>query len=153
MKKPEFDTKAAHKYFAAGCFNRAWDLLDKSERSPEEDEQMIALSHASIWHWTQRDDCTDTNLSVGYWQASRIYALLGQTENARRYGQLSLKYSEDSEPFYVAYAYEALARAESLAGDKAKSKEYLELAGKLAESVSDAEWKKILMDDLATITG
>jgi len=151
MPKPEFDTVAAHKYFSAGCFNRAWDLIDKADRTPEEDQAMISLAHASLWHWTQRDDCTRTNRSIGYWQASRIYALLGQADNARRYGQLSLDYSEGAEPFYIGFAYEALARAESLAGDKAKSEEYLGLAKKLANSVTDAESKKMLLDDLATI--
>ena len=151
MPKPEFDIAAAHKYFAVGCFNQAWGLIDKSDRTPEEDEMMISLAHASIWHWTQRDDCIDRNMSIGYWQASRIYALLGQADNARRYGQLSLDYSKDSESFYIGFAYEALARAESLAGNKAESEEYLGLAKKLADSVTDAESKKMLLDDLATI--
>lgn len=151
MPKPEFDTKAAHKYFSAGCFNQAWDLIDKSERTPEEEQAMISLAHASIWHWTRREDCTDRNLSIGYWQASRVYALLGQADNARRYGQLSLDYSEGAEPFYIGFAYEALARAESLAGNMAESKEYLGLARKLADSVTDPESKKMLLDDLATI--
>lgn len=49
-KKPDFDMDAAHRYFSAGCFNRAWDLMEKSSRTPEEDEQMIRLALASHWH-------------------------------------------------------------------------------------------------------
>ena len=30
---PAFDLAAAHKYFAADCFNKAWDLLEKQERT------------------------------------------------------------------------------------------------------------------------
>jgi hypothetical protein len=30
MSEPDFDIAAAHKYFAASCFNRAWDLIDKA---------------------------------------------------------------------------------------------------------------------------
>lgn len=152
-KEPEFDVSAAHRYFSAQCFNKAWDLIDKAERSAEEDEQMIRLSLASTWHWTQREDCTEKNLSIGYWQTSRIYAILGQADNARRYGQLCLAASQGEEipPFFLGYAYEALARAESVAGDRSKVEEYLQKARQAADAVSDAESKKMLLDDLATI--
>src|SRR5512139_3729833 len=127
---PEFDLSAAHRYFSAECFNHAWDLIEKTERTEEEDEEMLRLSLASTWHWTQRQDCTSTNLSLGYWQTARIYALLGQVENARRYGGLCLKASqaEDAEPFTLGYAYEALARAEMVAGAHAHMETYLEQA-------------------------
>lgn len=104
--KPDFDLSAAHRYFSAHCFNQAWELIEKAERTPDEDEQMIRLSLAATWHWTQRSDCTPTHLSVGYWQAARIYAILGQAENARRYAQMCLEASQAPgvEPFYLAYA-------------------------------------------------
>lgn len=153
MGKPEFDVDAAHKFFSADCFNRAWELIDKPARTPEEDEQMIRLSLASHWHWTQRSDCTQTNTSVAYWQTSRIYALLGQAENARRYGQLCLAASEGDDvlPFCRGYAYEALARAESVAGNRGKVKEYLQEARRVAETLPDPDTKKRLLGDLDTI--
>src|ERR1700687_1872237 len=64
----------AHRFFSAHCFNRAWDLIRKSNRTTIECEQMLQLSQASLWHWTQRSDCTPKNLSIGNWQLSRIYA-------------------------------------------------------------------------------
>ena len=146
--KPEFDLKAAHKFFSAQCFNMAWSLIDKPDRTAEEDEQMIRLSQASLWHWTQRDDCTKRNMSIGYWQASRVYALVGQADAARKYGLLSLECSAKEEPFYMGYAYEALARAESVAGDRRKMDEHLRKARELADSVSDVESRKILLADL-----
>lgn len=150
-KKPDFDLAAAHKYFSAECFNRAWDLIDKKKRTPEEDEQMLRLSLASTWHWSQREDCTQTNMAVGYWQTSRIYALLAQPDYARRYGQMSLEACSEDQPFFLAYAYEALARAESLAGDKQKMSEYMEKARELAEKVPESDDKKLILDDLNTI--
>jgi len=151
--KPEFDLQKAHRFFAAECFNRAWDLIDKTDRTPDEDEQMIQLSLASAWHWTQRDDCTATNLSVAYWQVSRIHAILGQADNARRYGQLCLAVSqaEDVLPFYLGYAYEALARAESVAGNGQQRDAYLAAAREVAGRMPDPDARKALLDDLATI--
>ncbi len=151
--EPNFDLQAAHRYFSSTCFNRAWDLIDKAKRTPEEDEEMLRLSLASTWHWTQRADCAPSNLSVGYWQTARIYALLGQAENARRYGLLSLEQCrhEGVLPFYLGYAYEALARAEFSGGDTAKMHDYLEKARDAADRIIEDEEKKMLLDDLKTI--
>jgi hypothetical protein len=150
---PDFDLQAAHRFFAAECFNRAWDLIDKPDRTPDEDEQMIRLSLASTWHWTQRDDCAPANLSVGYWQTSRIYALLGQTANARRYAQLCLAVSqgEGMLPFYLGYAYEALARAESVAANGPQRDAYLAAAREVAGRMPDPDARQALLADLATI--
>jgi hypothetical protein len=152
--EPEFDSDAAHRFFSANCFNKAWDLIDKPSRTLEEDEEMIRLSLASIWHWTQRKDHTRINLSVGYWQLSRIYTLLQQPENARHYALLSLNLlpSDEALPFYRAYAYEALARAELVAGDIIKQAEYRDKALQLAEDVADPEDKQQLLRDLETMT-
>jgi hypothetical protein len=152
-ERVQFDIEAAHRHFSARCFNQAWDLLDKAERTPDEDEEMIRLSMASLWHWTEREDCTATSLSVGCWQLSRIYAMLKQADNARRYGALCVQASqgEDVGPFYLGYAYEALARAESVAGNRQKSDEYLGRARELATEVADPDWRQPLLADLDTI--
>ena len=112
---------------------------------------MLQTAMTSLWHWSQREDATPQNLSVGNWQVSRVYCLLGQAENARRYAEVSLKLAEGCEPFYATFAYEALARAEMVAGNKAKMQEYLEKAFTLAEKVEDEEDKQVLMGDLRNI--
>lgn len=58
---------------------------------------------------------------------------------------------EGCQPFHLGYGYEALARAEVLAGDYSKGNEYLRLARKVNEKVTDPEVQKQLLDDLATI--
>ena len=57
----------------------------------------------------------------------------------------------DVPPFYLGYAYEALARAELTAGDRGKMAEYLKEARRAASVVPDAEAKKQLEADLETI--
>lgn len=147
--EPSFDVAAAHKYFAAHCFNAAWDLIDKASRTPEEERTMVALNQASIYHWQNRPDCTNENLSVGYWQASRIQSLLGNAAEATRFAEVCLRYSGGLEPFYVGYAYEALARAASLAGDPLKAAEYRSLAQAQAELVKDEQHRVLIVSDLA----
>ena len=91
--------------------------------------------------------------SIGFWQTSRIYALLGQADNARRYGQLCLSASqrEDVPPFYLGYAYEALARAEAVGGNEGKMQSYLDIAKMTAEEIKEADEKNMLLEDLKTI--
>ena len=150
-KAPEFDLDAAHKYFAAHCFNRAWDLIDKKDRTPEDDRMMVALNQASLFHWSHRPDNDDQRRSVGYWQASRIQALLGNAIEARRYADVCLSYSHELEPFYLGYAFEALARATKLAGKAAESKEFLAAAGTQAGAVSRKEDRALLEADLSSL--
>ena len=148
MSQPSFDPQSAHRHFSAHCFNAAWDLIDKQARTPDEEEQMLLLAQASLWHWTQREDCTPRNLSVGYWQLARIYALLGWPEEAWRAGEAALRFAENEPPFYRGYAHEALARAAMLAGDVSRQKHHLNEARWCAAEVTDAGERAALETDL-----
>lgn len=113
---------------------------------------MVALNQASIYHWRNRPDCTNENLSVGYWQASRIHSLLGDTNQAVRHAEVCLSYCEGLKPFYVGYAYEALARATLLTGDHLKSAEYLSLAQAQIKLVDNDKHRAMLAADLSSLS-
>ena len=150
--KPSFDIQQAHKYFSADCFNKTWDLVDKDgTRSTEESMEMLHTAIASLWHWSQREDVTHQNLSVGYWQVSRVYCLIEQPRNARMYGLLSLEHAKELAPFFKGYAYETLARAEMVADNRVIMKTYLEKARDILEQIEKKEDREILEKDLETI--
>jgi hypothetical protein len=151
--EPTFDIEAAHRYFSTECFNRAWDLIDQEERTPADEDEMLKLSIASLWHWTQRPDCTKKELSLGYWQVSRIYAITGRPENAVWYAERCLEVTEDADlpPFYLGYAYEALARAAMAGRNKRQAMEYIAQARALAGQEQNEEDRQLLLDDLETI--
>jgi hypothetical protein len=153
MTKVDVDLSAAHIHFSAWCFNQAWNLIEKSDRTEADDRLMVAMSQASIFHWLSRPDCTDRNLSIGYWQASRIQALLGNAAEAKRHAQTCLGYSAALEPFYLGYAYEALARAAGLAKDSSARANYLSRAEAMAAQVSKAADRQLLMADLKQLRG
>lgn len=149
---PNFDVQRAHKFFSADCFNRAWALMDQDGgRSVEENMEMLHTAIASLWHWSQREDVAPDNLSIGYWQVSRVYCLIQQPHNARRYGLLSLQYAKGLSPFLKGYAYETLARAEMIAGNRVMMKEYLEKANEMLAEIDDEENRLALEKDLGTI--
>lgn len=145
------DELAAHRYFSAVCFNRTWELLDKPSRTAQDDEALVACTLASLWHWLQRADCTPLNLSIGYWQVSRVYAVLGQAANAWRYAELCLKASENEEPFYLGYAYEALARACLVGGETGLAERYRRQAEELAAQLAEGEQREMLLRDLESL--
>jgi len=150
-RTPDVDLEAAHRHFAAHCFDAAWELMEKAGRTPDEDRAMMALCQASIYHWTQRPDCAPQNLSVGYWQASRIAVLLGWPDEARRHAEASLAYAAGLAPFFLGYAHEALARAARLAADTPTARAQLAMARAYAGQVTDPEERELLERDLADL--
>lgn len=151
MTNPPFDPAQAHRYFASHCFNRTWEFIEKPDRTPADDADMLHCAIASLWHWTQCETVTETHLSVGHWQIARVYALLRQPANALAYAETCLRLSEDLAPFYLGYAHEAIARAALLAGDQPRAQKHLREARFCLPQIIDLEEQKALAQDLETI--
>jgi hypothetical protein len=150
---PNFDIQQAHQFFSADCFNKTWDNIEKNgARSYEENMEMLHTAIASLWHWSQRQDVNARNLSIGHWQVARVYCLIQQPHNARRYGLLALQFAKEaSSAFLCGYAYETLARAEMLANNRVAMKVYREKAQEMLEQIEDEEDRQLLAKDLETI--
>jgi hypothetical protein len=149
---PDFDIQQAHQYFSAHCFNKTWDYMEMDgRRATEENMSMLHTAIASLWHWTQREDVTAENLSVGCWQVSRVYCLLKQPHNARTYGLQALKHARGLSAFYKGYAYETLARAEMILNNRVIMKTHLEKAHEMLVQIEDEEEKQLLAKDLQSI--
>ncbi len=127
-----------HRKTARDCFNHAWDYLDKKERSPQDEKQMLHLAHASRFHWGLVG--SPRNRAVGDWQISRIYAALNEPSLSLRFAKSSLEACQkDDLKEVLATAYEAMARAYAVAGDYSSAKSYI---GKAREQLS-----KLTLDD------
>ena len=142
-----------HQVLSVHCFNACWTIMEKPDRTPEDVENMLLLAYTSLWHWKQREDCQPIHLSIGYWQVSRAHALAGQGEMARFFGEKCLGVGESSAlpAFYIGYAYEALARAETVQHNVHTVKTHLESARERLRDVTDVEEKTMLEADLVEI--
>jgi hypothetical protein len=103
-----------------------------------------------MWHWKQRNDRKPLNMSIGYGQLSRVYALAERHDMAKVFGQRCLKEAlvGRAPPFYVGYAYEALTRAEiGLKNFRAAAYDLEKAQAQLAR-VRDAKEKEWLKADL-----
>ncbi|MGD2146672.1 MAG: hypothetical protein PVH41_08265 [Anaerolineae bacterium] len=141
----------AHKQFAKDLFNLTWDLLEKEDRTAEDNVRMIHAAHASRYHWGEIG--TPLNFARGEWQVSRVYAVLGRADSAIYHGERSLALCEANGigDFDLAFAYEALARGYAVAGDAAKSEEYVGLAEKAAEEIEEEGNREYFLSELATV--
>jgi hypothetical protein len=144
---------AAHRRFAATCFNQAWELLDKEDRTHADELDLVRLTHTSHWHWLQVPDHTPTNLSIATWFTSRVYAELGDGASAAVYAEQCQEISQPNvvPPFFVGYGFEAMARAEALLHNEAGMNAALASAREAAEQVEDETEKQALLADLSTI--
>jgi hypothetical protein len=149
--EPPFDAATAHRWFSVYYFGRVWELLDQPERSAEEEGEMVSMCHASLAHWRERPDCGPREMSIGWWQLSRVYAVIRQPDIAWHYGSLSLAAAAQEPPFYIGYAHEALARAAKLAGDIGTMRDHLDQAQAFALQVEEAEERQWLETDLSSL--
>ena len=77
--------------------------MEKPNRTDREDDLMREMAHASLYHWLQREDCNEENLSIGYWQVSRVHAVAGDGPGAVRYAEKCIRVSEELPPFFKGF--------------------------------------------------
>ncbi len=138
---------------AKDCFNKTWDLLEKKDRTPEEDNEMIHTVHASRYHWgvlVANEKGTALNLQRGEWQMARVYTVLEREEPALYHANLCLKLTNDNNigDFDFAFAHEAVARASALAGNKKDYETHLKIAKEAGEKIKDEGDREYFFDDL-----
>jgi len=142
-----------HRRLGIDLFNKTWTLLEKPDRTREEDDEMLHCTHASAYHWQQAG--TQANRARSEWQCSRVYAVLGHAEPAVRHAHRCLELvegaPEEMEEFDLPAAYEALARAYAVAGEAGEARRYLELGRAAAGAIADEDDRGIIEADLATI--
>jgi hypothetical protein len=147
----KFTKEEWHRKQAIENFNKTWDLIDKKERTKEEDLEMIHTAHTSRFHWGFAG--TPLNFARGEWQISRVYSLLKMSDSALLHGEHSLYHclQNDFGDFELAFAYEAVARAYMVKGDEAKMEEYFALASKAGDNIAKNDDKEYFISELNSI--
>jgi hypothetical protein len=150
MSEEKVYTEAeAHRHFAIRFNGMTWDLLDRADRTKEEDERMLYSAFASCRHWLEAG--TGVHHQRGEWMIARVYSVLGLGEAAVRHANRCLDLTEEHagemEDFDKAFAYEAVARANAIAGNRGEALKYIELAEKAGEAIADEQDKEIFLGD------
>jgi hypothetical protein len=151
MSRELTEDEKIHKRFAVDLFNATWDLMEKPARTKEEDDEMIHSAHASRYHWGKVG--AQVNLARGEWQLARVYTLLNRPEPAHYHALRSLEIclANNIDDFDLAYAYEALARVNSLQNKIIECHHYLKHARRAGEAIREQEDRDHFFKDLASI--
>jgi DNA-binding transcriptional MerR regulator len=141
----------AERRLAIRYFNAVWTLMEKEDRTVEDDDLMIHMAHASRYHWGQVGK--PENLARGEWQVSRVYAVLRRVEPCLHHAQRVLDICEANGigDWDIAFAFEALARGHAISGDTEAARAMTEKALAAVENIAQDEDRKIVLADLETI--
>jgi len=139
-----------HRVFARQTNGRVWELLEKRDRTPAEEREMLTAAYASLFHWLHAG--TVVHEQRGEWLIARVHLELSHQgealRHARRCKDLTEADQEAMEDFDVAFAEEVMARVDSLRGETEPAREALKRALAAGQAIQDAEDRQIFFDTL-----
>jgi hypothetical protein len=132
-------------------FNEVWRLIE----TREDDERMLHAAHASAYHWSEAPECEPRNRARSEWQVSRVYAVLGRGEpalhHAHRCLEICHEHPENMEEWDLPFAYESLARAHEVAGNRDEARRFTDEARTAGEPIADPEDREHLEEALGSL--
>lgn len=141
-----------HRRLGVELYNGTWELIERQDRTPAEDDEMLDRAHASAYHWLHAAGATAANRARSQWLCSRVHAVVGQPEGALHHGRRCLDLVEENgdamEDFDLAAAHEALARAHLAAGEPDEARRHFALARAEAERIANPLDRKHIDADL-----
>jgi hypothetical protein len=150
MTNPQtYTLEDAQLHFAKSLNRTVWELLERPWRSRAEDEMMVHAAHASCYHWLQIG--TGLQHQRGEWLIAHVYTELGIVDAALRHAarclEITKEFPDQMRDFDRAYGYEAVARANALAGNQKGAQEYLRLAEEAAQAIRNSDDRKNFFGD------
>jgi hypothetical protein len=132
-------------------YNRTWELFDKRES----DDDLIHTAHASAYHWRKAPEWTLANGARSEWLCARVYSVLGRAEPALHHAQRCLAIVEANpdviEDWDLAAAYEAVARAQLVAGNREAAERAAASGRSALEQIADEEDRMHIAGDLESL--
>jgi hypothetical protein len=134
-----YTVSQAHYYFAVDFNRQTWELLEKRDRSRYDDVRMLDYAHASLAHW--RTMGAAARQQRAEWLVSRVHAVLGDGAQALKHAQICYELLQNNanemNAADFAFAYEAIARAFAVNGEKAEALRFIEKAQKAGETIQE----------------
>jgi hypothetical protein len=147
----KFTLEEAHDHLAKMLNGKTWELLQATDRTKSEENLMIHVAHASCYHWLHAG--TRVQHQRAEWLIARVYIELGMTDSALYHASYCLdlthEFADLMEDFDWAYAYEGVARANALAGNRDESLKYLQQAESSGRTISEDEDRRQFTSDLS----
>lgn len=137
-----------HKNLGIEYFNATWQLIDKTDRTPEDDYNMILTAQASRFHWGFAG--TQVEFQTGDWLISKVYYILGHKEECMFTAKrcLDICVGENIGGFNLAFAYESMARAYKLNDNIEKFNQYQEIALEKARLIENDDDRSYTISEI-----
>lgn len=141
----------ARRKAAVDLFNYTWTLLEKADRSGRETDLMIHAAHASRFLW--EDIGGPVHHARGEWQVARVYCVADRPEPALHHARrcLAIVEAHGIGDFDRACAYEAMARAHAVGGEREAAGRYELLGREAAARIADADDRELVIADLDSL--
>jgi DNA-binding transcriptional MerR regulator len=145
-----------HRRLGKELYNHTWSLIELTDRSPEQIDEMIAATHASAYHWSKAGG-TLANAARSQWQIARVYSTLARGEPAMWHARRCLDLVEAAVAAGVAddwdmpAALETLARAQAVSGDAAAARETQARSRAALDAIDDPEDRELIEQDLNSL--
>ena len=136
---------------AVSYYNATWELIEKPERSPEDDREMLLLACASRQLWG--DIGGPIELATGDWHVAHVASLLGESSLALAFAASAYeRASTQGVPSWlVASTCEGLARAHATAGHLSECDAWIVRANEYLAQVDEQEDREIITSQIASI--
>jgi hypothetical protein len=133
------DVRLWQRRLASQANNRAWTLAEMSQRSADEDAEMLHAAHAAMYFWTIVG--TSDNHAHAALLLAHVYALLKRPEPAAQYlGESWPHFTQpDLAPWELAFAHAVAANVAAAAGDAAAHARHYAEAKVFAARMIDAK--------------
>lgn len=141
-----------HRKLAVGYFNAAWELIDKRDRTSEDDLTMLATAAASRRHWIEAGG-TDENLAISDWQIAYAASQAGFGDVATAFAKSAYDRARAAglPTWLQASTAEGMARAAATRGDEQTYEKYAAECRELLERVDDEDDRQVVEAQLSAI--
>ncbi len=150
-RPPQGEIDRWERWFGVECNNRAWDLIAREVRTPDEDLEMLHAAHAAAYHWLKVG--RPVNFARADLTLAHAHALLGRGELALAYALrcLALFEAGEGEDWDLAFAHAEVAFAAAVLGDADRHARHYAAARQHGEAIAGEADRRIFMEELARI--
>jgi uncharacterized protein YndB with AHSA1/START domain len=139
-----------HRMQAIEANNSAWELIERPDRTADDDEDLVRRAYAAAHHWARAAGRGPANEARASWLQSRAWVITGDGAQALRYADrcLGVCMEHGLVDFDLAFAHEARARALACLGRHAEAEQARAAAASVA--IDDDEDRAVFEADLAS---
>lgn len=145
-------TNEEHKKLGITYFNKTWDYIDKTDRTKDEDLEMLHYASASRLHW-QLSGAPTLNLVRGDWQVAKVHVILGLKDSAMAFAKSCYDKTIENSfgDFDLVFAHEIMAHAYRINNDLDNMEKHIKLGYEAVDQVEKEGDKKYCISQLDLI--